>query len=920
MMGGSESVVRNVDKRTARREHRQCFEAAVARFRKAPFEAPAPPRGNSAHESGFRVCVRKRPFFQHEAEQGEFDVLSCLSERIVVHDARMHPDMRNMFMNHHDFSFDEVFGETVDNEAVYQDTACNLVDTVVDGGQATIMMYGQTGSGKTYTMSALHKRVAEDLFDRLAKYAAPESTQRPPTVTIYFIELLGDSCFDMLNGGAPCNLVGAVDGSVHPHPSVEVGVQDASELLALIRMAGKLRATAATGVHDQSSRSHAICRVFVRDAGDADSEGCLTLVDLAGTEHRIDNAEHNAERQREGAKINASLAALKDCIRASAAGNKFVAFRQNRLTQLLRGCFVHHRPHPTIVIATVSPSSKDTEHSLNTLRHACIMDGQGEGKGKSASSHLTGGIIRKEMLGEIDVTAIARARAAKRAGRASQVEQADVARIPPAHQSKQSNTTRRAGLDRRCVESLPPEVAKRLLEARAAAMARGTDRQRMRLQGRESESYPALDESISEWSDQQMCHGSSMRDSVNNDGEFMDSQADQEMDILKTQEEFIKACLPLDPNQQHADWTQDSHVTRHALDDLLSGPFQQHQVECDLIGHCSELDNQLRSASARPQAAPVEVDMRDFSCSADDGSFANHLVEDAAPIRASDDMCAHLAPAHPQRRRIDEATAAAARLAPVAAEMEPPADAFVAEPAVDSAAQSDCEKASALFRLFCSEGRCSARTWRKNDLRLINTCVVQAFFGPCVQIDWAHPNAALDELERLVAQNPQMAAQFQASAQQAPQAVPLRSTPQQVPGQGRSAGSSNGFVQDAPPSGWEQQANSLRKSWSEGCQRKVGQDDQHFRARRRSIENNLAQAEQPVGTMPSRRRATDGHMANLEQQVDTKPSRRRSTDKNMANLEQQVASAEASARRWLAELREEQHRCDTGTQITLTCP
>jgi hypothetical protein len=26
----------------------------------------------------------------------------------------------------------------------------------------------------------------------------------------------------------------------------------------------------------------------------------------------------------------------------------------------------------------VSPSSKDTEHSLNTLRHACIMDGQGD--------------------------------------------------------------------------------------------------------------------------------------------------------------------------------------------------------------------------------------------------------------------------------------------------------------------------------------------------------------------------------------------------------------------------------------------------------------------------------------------------------------------------------------------------------------
>ena len=30
----------------------------------------------------------------------------------------------------------------------------------------------------------------------------------------------------------------------------------------------------------------------------------------------------------------------------------------------------------TVVIATVSPASKDTEHSLNTLRHACVMGGQ----------------------------------------------------------------------------------------------------------------------------------------------------------------------------------------------------------------------------------------------------------------------------------------------------------------------------------------------------------------------------------------------------------------------------------------------------------------------------------------------------------------------------------------------------------------
>ena len=48
------------------------------------------------------------------------------------------------------------------------------------------------------------------------------------------------------------------------------------------------------GVHDQSSRSHAVLRIYVQRqdlrAGDGGVvEGTLTLVDLAGSEHRIDS-------------------------------------------------------------------------------------------------------------------------------------------------------------------------------------------------------------------------------------------------------------------------------------------------------------------------------------------------------------------------------------------------------------------------------------------------------------------------------------------------------------------------------------------------------------------------------------------------------------------------------------------------------
>lgn len=462
-MGNVEgAIVRNVDKRTSRREHHAIFEASVARFRQAPFAAPfTQPEAGERDERFMRVCVRKRPIFDHELKEHEFDVVTCLEGRVVVHDARMQADMIQMYTNHHDFIFDGAFGEEAGNREVYEGTAARHVEAALKGENGTVMMYGQTGSGKTYTMRSIYEHASTDLFEQAGACH----------ITVMFVELLGDTCFDMLNQGTPCSLATAADGAVHPFPSVEVHVSSAAELMALIELATKLRATAATGVHDQSSRSHALCRIFVQRAC---TEGSLTLVDLAGSEHRIDNAEHNAERRKEGAKINASLCALKDCVRAAAANAKFIAFRQNRLTQMLRGCFVGAE-HRTVIIATVSPSSKDTEHSLNTLRHACLMDGQNETKAEN-SSHMVGGFVTKEALGRVDVTKIARERKSLKQKGEPPPEWTKPA--APEHQKKSSNTAARAVLDRRCMQALSPELREALVGARQEF---GSARQRARL-------------------------------------------------------------------------------------------------------------------------------------------------------------------------------------------------------------------------------------------------------------------------------------------------------------------------------------------------------------------------------------------------------------------------------------------------------
>ena len=68
----------------------------------------------------------------------------------------------------------------------------------------------------------------------------------------------------------------------------------------------------------------------------------MCFIDLAGQERgaaTMDSAVSKAT-QREGAEINKSLLALKECIRAMDEGKEHTPFRQSKLTLLLRSSFI----------------------------------------------------------------------------------------------------------------------------------------------------------------------------------------------------------------------------------------------------------------------------------------------------------------------------------------------------------------------------------------------------------------------------------------------------------------------------------------------------------------------------------------------------------------------------------------------------
>ena len=93
------------------------------------------------------------------------------------------------------------------------------------------------------------------------------------------------------------------------------------------------------------------------------------IVDLAGSERAADTQSNNRTRRMEGAEINKSLLALKECIRSLDSKSSHIPFRASKLTMVLRDSFTGNNSK-IVMIACINPGSSSADHTLNTLRYA----------------------------------------------------------------------------------------------------------------------------------------------------------------------------------------------------------------------------------------------------------------------------------------------------------------------------------------------------------------------------------------------------------------------------------------------------------------------------------------------------------------------------------------------------------------------
>ncbi|KAK5662173.1 hypothetical protein OQA88_8078 [Cercophora sp. LCS_1] len=278
------------------------------------------------------------------------------------------------------FGFDRIFDENASQIDVYEGTTKGLLDSVLDGYNATVFAYGATGCGKTHTITGTSQHpgiifmTMQELFEKIQERSDEKQTE----ISLSYLEIYNETIRDLLVPGGSkqglmlredSNQAVTVAGLTSHHP------KDVQEVMDMIVQGNEYRTVSPTAANAVSSRSHAVLQINVAqkdrnaDINEPHTMATLSIIDLAGSE-RASATKNRGERLLEGANINKSLLALGSCINALCDPRKrnHVPYRNSKLTRLLK--FSLGGNCKTVMIVCVSPSSEHFDETQNTLRYA----------------------------------------------------------------------------------------------------------------------------------------------------------------------------------------------------------------------------------------------------------------------------------------------------------------------------------------------------------------------------------------------------------------------------------------------------------------------------------------------------------------------------------------------------------------------
>lgn len=341
-----------------------------------------------------KVVVRVRPYNTKESDTRS--VVKVIDEQLLIFDPKEETDdffFQGLKQRHRDvlrkpnkdmqFVFDRVFDGDVTNAEVYEHTTMSVLDGLLDGYNCSVFAYGATGAGKTYTMLGSPESPGITFLTMMELFRRIEliKNERTVEVAVSYLEVYNENIRDLF---AP---TGHLQICEDPQRGVVVNglklhkPQCAEELLDMLHSGNRRRTQHPTDANAESSRSHAIFTVYVKQQERSGRQVALrsrlakmSLIDLAGSERAtmLCSNSNKGSRMREGANINKSLLALGNCINAlagrTATSKAHIPYRNSKLTRLLKDSLDGNCC--TVMIAAVGPSLSSFDDTYNTLKYA----------------------------------------------------------------------------------------------------------------------------------------------------------------------------------------------------------------------------------------------------------------------------------------------------------------------------------------------------------------------------------------------------------------------------------------------------------------------------------------------------------------------------------------------------------------------
>jgi kinesin family protein 2/24 len=188
------------------------------------------------------------------------------------------------------------------------------------------------------------------------------------SVYISFYEIYCGKLYDLLNQRTQVHAREGANQKVKIMGLTEAQITSVEETMEVIDFGLGSRMTGTTAANSDSSRSHAVLQISIKQ-DNGKLFGKMSFIDLAGSERGADAFDSKKQTRMDGAEINKSLLALKECIRALDQSKKHTPFRGSKLTMVLKDSFQGNKCK-TVMVANVGPTISCCEHTLNTLRYA----------------------------------------------------------------------------------------------------------------------------------------------------------------------------------------------------------------------------------------------------------------------------------------------------------------------------------------------------------------------------------------------------------------------------------------------------------------------------------------------------------------------------------------------------------------------